>query len=83
MDEELFTEPNDNLKKMINEAVEEHFNTEEKVSDGMESFIELTNDFVKRFRKAGYSRKEAVYLAGQLSNAYLGGICGLVGGMLG
>lgn len=82
MDEELFSEPEDKIKKMINDAVKESLNdqfgeSKNDYNDTQSSFDNITSlvdGFVNAFKKDGYSRKEAVYLAGQVLGGYTTGV---------
>ena len=79
MDEDLFTEPKD-IDDIINKKVQDAIKAQNKDgSDDNESEYALADilmSTVKAFRKAGFSRKESVYLVGQISGSFIGNLLG-------
>ena len=79
MNDDLFTEPNDEIQNMINKAVKEAMNEhDEPESGGYLTIAKLSSEITDAFKKGGYNRKESVYLTGQLIN----GFATMIGGLL-
>lgn len=83
MDDELFTEPNDRLKEVINEVLNERQKEEPKEDNtegSIDALVGLISHYTEAFKKAGYNRKEAVFLSGMILNGYTTGISNMLGG---
>lgn len=77
MDDELFTEPNDKIQSMINNAVKKAV-SESNESNNYSAIVNMSSEITDAFKKGGYNRKESVYLTGQLLN----GFASMIGGLL-
>ena len=77
MDDELFTEPNDKIQDMVNKAVKKAMNKSNDSND-YSPIVDVSSEITDAFKKGGYSRKESVYLTGQLIN----GLATMMGGLL-
>lgn len=76
MNDDLFTEPNDEIQNMIDKAVKKAVNECNESSD-YSTIINMSSEITDAFKKGGYNRKESVYLTGQLIN----GFCSFLGGL--
>lgn len=80
MDEDLFTEPKDLdaiINKKVHDAIKAQNNADDSDDNEPESALaDVLMATVKAFRKAGFSRKEAVYLVGQISGSFVGNLFG-------
>lgn len=76
MNDDLFTEPNDEIQNMIDKAVKKAVNECNESSD-YSTIAKLSSEITDAFKKGGYNRKESVYLTGQLIN----GFCSFLGGL--
>lgn len=77
MDDELFTEPNDKIQSMINNAVKKAV-SESNESNNYSAIVNMSSEITDAFKKGGYNHKESVYLTGQLLN----GFASMIGGLL-
>ena len=79
MDEHLFTVPKD-IDDVINKKVQDAIKAQNKDgSDDNEpeyALADILMSTVKAFRKAGFSRKESVYLVGQIIGSFVGNLLG-------
>lgn len=77
MNDDLFTEPSDEIQNMIDKAVKKAVNEYNESSD-YSSIVNMSSEITDAFKKGGYNRKESVYLTGQLLN----GFAAMIGGLL-
>lgn len=77
MNDDLFTEPSDEIQNMIDKAVKKAVNECNESSD-YSSIVNMSSEITDAFKKGGYNRKESVYLTGQLLN----GFAAMIGGLL-
>lgn len=77
MNDDLFTEPSDEIQNMIDKAVKKAVN-ESNDSNDYSPIVNMSSEITDAFKKGGYNRKESVYLTGQLIN----GLATMIGGLL-
>lgn len=77
MNDDLFTEPSDEIQSMIDKAVKKAVNECNESSD-YSPIVNMSSEITDAFKKGGYNRKESVYLTGQLLN----GLATMIGGLL-
>lgn len=77
MNDDLFTEPSDEIQNMIDKAVKKAVN-ESNDSNDYSPIVNMSSEITDAFKKGGYNRKESVYLTGQILN----GFATMIGGLL-
>lgn len=81
MNDDLFTEPSDEIQNMIDKAVKKAVKkavNECNESSDYSPIVSMSSEITDAFKKGGYNRKESVYLTGQLIN----GLATMIGELL-